>query len=261
MKSKDQDMIQDFKHRIHDRDFIVNSIWEGTGDELHYNESIYARKTEFGGRVLSGLALTCLASAHHSAATKWSPPGRLDLSFDSVVLANDEVGIRQSGTPAETSIDVMVGDRRVLKMVLTSEENVPPAPSTPSGVSKGRTLTVGDREVFDWWLSSSLPGLQLAKPGIVPWPLVASAVSGAISRLGLVQQPHTSLVNRSNCWRFHRNGRVGETIHAELHNPSERLSKSKKGWGIWSGTVKTVSDSENDVIAVTDWICLFATGN
>ena len=169
MTSKDQDMSQDFKHRVHDRDFIVNSIWEGTGDELHYND-IYARKTEFGGRVLSGLALTCLASAHHSAATKWSPPGRLDLSFDSVVLANDEIGIRQSGTPAETSIDVMVGDRRVLKMVFTPEENVPPAPSTPSRVSKGRTLTVGDREVFDWWLSSSLPSLQLAKPGIVPWP-------------------------------------------------------------------------------------------
>ena len=109
MTSKDQDMSQDFKHRVHDRDFIVNSIWEGTGDELHYND-IYARKTEFGGRVLSGLALTCLASAHHSAATKWSPPGRLDLSFDSVVLANDEIGIRQSGTPAR-NIDRCHGRR------------------------------------------------------------------------------------------------------------------------------------------------------
>ncbi len=249
-----------FDYRINDRDFIVNSIWEGTGDELHYND-IYARRTEFGGRVLSGLALTCLASAHHSAATNWAPPARLDLSFESVVLANDDIVVRQSDMPPETSVDVMTEERRALHMVFTSEEINSPTPSAPTRTSKGRTLTVGDREVFDWWLSQSLPGLQLAEPGIVPWPLVASAVSGAISRIGLVQQPHSSLVNRSNCWRFFRSAEIGETIHAEIHSPSERLSRSKQGWGIWSGTVRTVSDSENDVIAATDWICLFAIGN
>ena len=62
-----------FSYRIHDRDLVLNSIWEGSRDELHYNE-IYARNSDFGARILSGIALASLSVANRMGETGWSEP-------------------------------------------------------------------------------------------------------------------------------------------------------------------------------------------
>ncbi len=244
------------EYDIHNRDFMVNAIWEGAGDELHSND-LYAAKTPFGARIISGLALTCLGIARKTAQLNWAPPARLQLVFDSAVKSGDTLALETIGTGETCRINVNVGDRRAMEIRLEPETAAPAERSAGAAITKGRTFTSGDREVFDWWLSTSLPGLPLAPAGVVPWPIIASATSGFISRIEMIKTPHLSLVNRSNTWRFHRNVAIGETLHAELSDTTERLSKSRDGWGIWTGKVLTVSDTDCDVVATTDWTCMF----
>ena len=249
-----------FSYRIHDRDFVLNSIWEGSGDELHYNE-IYARNSDFGARILSGIALASLSVANRMGETGWSEPRQAKFSFESVVKSGDHIDILSCCKQGEDALEVVVDGRRAMRIVFGQETPPTPERSATYQKSKGRPLTAGDRQAVDWWISSAFPQVKLAPPNIIPWPLLASAVSGLIGRMGIISVPHTLLVNRFNEWNFFRSVECGETLHAEIHEVIERDSVSKPGWGVWSSArVLVVSDTHNDIVGNSKWICMFKHG-
>jgi acyl dehydratase len=247
-------------YRIHDRDFVVNSIWEGAGDELHSND-LYAARTEFGARIVSGIALVSLCVAPRMGELGWPAPRRAALSFDRAVKSGDQIDIDLKEHPSGEAMEVAVGGRRALRVDFGHPADVVLKRSADFRRTKGRTFTAGDREAFDWWITASLPDVTLAPEDIVPWPLLASAVSGFIGRIDIVKSPHSSLVNRFNEWSFFRSVRIGETVHAEVHDPRERDSVSKPGWGIWTARVLVVSDSDGDVVACSKWVCMYMHAN
>ena len=79
--------------------------------------------------------------------------------------------------------------------------------------------------------------------------------------MDIVKEPHLSLVNRSNDWRFFRPVRVGETVHAEVHESRERASRSKPGWGVWSARVMVASDTDGDIVGCSKWVCMYMREN
>lgn len=244
------------RYQIHNRDFVVNSIWEGAGDELHSND-LYAADTEFGARIISGIALVSLSVAQHMGERGWPVPPRAAMSFDSAVKSGDFIEIMLNRCDLGDKLEVAVGERRALRITFGSEPVHTTLRSEGGRKTKGRTFTSGDREVFDWWISTSLPAVRLPPPGVVPWPLLSSTISGLIGRIEIIDAPHTSLVNRANEWSFFRPVRVGETVHAEVQQANERTSRTKPGWGVWTARVLVVSDTEGDVVGTSDWVCMY----
>lgn len=56
-----------------ERDFLIPAVWEGTGDELHTNRLV-AAASDFGGRIMSGIATMTLAIARLGKADLGTPP-------------------------------------------------------------------------------------------------------------------------------------------------------------------------------------------
>ena len=243
-------------YRIQNRDFVVNSIWEGAGDELHSND-FYAAKTEYGARIISGIALVSLCVAEHMGEQDWQAPRRAAMSFDSAVKSGDCIDIELARRGANADLQVSVEGQRALRIAFDQDGELAPDRSDDCLRTKGRTITSGDREAFDWWISRSLPDVDLAPPDLVPWPLLASTVSGFMGRKNIVRQPHSSLVNRYNEWSFFRPVQIGETVHAEIYDPGERDSRSRPGWGVWSGRVVVVSRNKGDVVGCSNWVCMY----
>ncbi|MED7930455.1 hypothetical protein SMD20_39955 [Nonomuraea sp. LP-02] len=215
-------------HVVTARDFLMGSIWEGTGDELHTNR-LMARKSMFRQRILSGVSGMLLAIDAYRPELIWAPLTRLRWSFDRPLFEGTRLEVRGHSAGEEHTLSGTADGQIVTHgSVVTG----PPAdlPRKPGRPSAGRTMTEADARLFRTWLPGD-PTRDQDLPGHIPWPLIVLTASGLITR-GRHMGSFRTVLNRAFTWTFGAPLALEETVHCELgtveRRPSATLLPARK---------------------------------
>lgn len=240
-------------------DLVLADVWEGQSAELH-NNAVTAAGSQYGEPILSGITTMILCAAPVITKVGWQPPSHLTWNFDDAVRLSRPLRAQWEQTPDDRwDATVRSGDEQVGAGTFAfGERSSLESLAEPVLPTPGRTLFAGDRDLFRWWMERSCPGLPGALPDEVPWPVLVSLAGGLIVRVPLVETPHTDILNRAMEWWFLRPVKVGETVRCLIHGRTERLSKSRPGYGIWQADVDVVRDDDHDdTIARISWTIMF----
>ncbi|WP_084965875.1 hypothetical protein [Thermoactinospora rubra] len=234
------------------RDFLMGSIWEGTGDELHTNR-LTARKSMFGQRILSGVTGMLLVIDAYRPELIWTPLSRLRWSFDGPLFEGTQVEVRGRSAGDEHAMSGTAGDRVVTHGIAVTGRPAA-VPAKPGQVSAGRTMTEADARLFHSWLPGDLTVGESA-PEHIPWPLIVLTASGLITRGRHMGDFHTVL-NRAFTWSFGRPLALEETIHCEMGTVERRPSASLPGMDVVRFEASVVATASGDHIAGVEWVMI-----
>ncbi|MFD1546081.1 hypothetical protein [Nonomuraea guangzhouensis] len=230
------------------QDFLMGSIWEGTGDELHTNR-LTARKSMFGQRILSGVTGMLLTIDAYRPELIWTPMSRLRWSFDAPLFEGARVDVRGASSGDEHTISGTAGDQVVTHGTVVAGQPKR-LPGRPGRASAGRTMTEADALLFHSWLPS-----DQADPDHIPWPLIVLTASGLIVRGRHLGDFHTVL-NRAFTWSFGPPLALEETIHCELGEVERRPSVSRPGLEVVRFEAGVVASASGDHVASVEWVMI-----
>ncbi|MHA6616662.1 hypothetical protein [Pseudonocardia sp. DLS-67] len=237
--------------RVTDRDFLLGSVWEGTGDELHTNRFTAAAGL-FGGRVLSGISGMLLTIGTHDPDLLWSAPGTLEWSFDAPIFEGSDLVV--SATP-EGRDHVLAGSLAGNTATRGRIGFGPGGVARPvEGTStRGRTMTRADVDLFLGWI----PPRSVEPAGAVPWPLLVLTASGLVNRSDYLGNPHPETVlNRGLRWTFGERLAVEETVHCIVGPVQQRRSASRPGFRVATFRVAVVASESRRTVAAADWVAI-----
>jgi acyl dehydratase len=242
------------RHLVTDRDFLMGSVWEGTGAELHMNR-LAAAHTPFRGRILSGLAGMTLALAATDEPLVWSPPAEAEWAFDAPLYEGSafEVERRREGNAQVLTVSTegrQVAHGRIRPAGPASRpSNLPET----SRATAGRTFTAADLDLFRGWIGPH----DRASAGPVPWPLLLLVASGLINRTDYLG-PVADVVNRAMRWRFYDSARLGETVHCTIGSVSARPSRSRPEFAVATFDARVLVSDDGRQLAGAEWTVLYA---
>lgn len=238
-----------------ERDFLIPAVWEGTGDELHTNRLV-AAASDFGARIMSGIATMTLAVARLGGAGLGTPPACLEWDFAGPVREGEKVRVDASRVGGDLKVATSVAGATTGTGVLRAAPGDPPAPAAgPDGVrSRGWTITAADIELFADWIGDRRDD---GGSGPVPWPLLILVTSGLIGRDRLFGDvPTGQVLNRWMRWRFVSMPATGETVHCVLRSHTSRPSRTRPGDHVSRIVLDTRSADDGRALADIDWVVL-----
>lgn len=233
---------------VTDRDFLIGSVWEGSGDELHTNRHV-ARQTMFGGRVLSGISGMLLVVDQAAPELLWSEVSDIEWSFDAPLFEGDEVRATTQRDGSTLRLSGSMADRRTRGAIVRGAPH--PAVPVHGDSTKGRTMTPADLDLFASWL-----GRRDGAPEVVPWPLVALTASGLITRSKTLG-PHEMLLNRWFRWSFVSPVPIDETVHCVVAPAHPRRSRSRPELRVAEHDVAVVSSVDDRQYARFRWVVMY----
>ncbi|MEV0390921.1 hypothetical protein [Nonomuraea sp. NPDC050643] len=231
------------------RDFLMGSIWEGTGDELHTNR-FTARTSMFGQRILSGASGMLLTIDAYRPELVWAPLSRLDWTFDGPVFEGARMDVEGS-SGAEHDITGTIDGRVVTQGTAVIGPPLAGPPPVKGRASAGRTMTEADVKLFRCWL----PGDRTGDPEHIPWPLIVLTASNLITRGRHMGNYHTVL-NRAFTWSFGPPLPLEETIHCEVGETERRPSASRPGLDVVRIRASVVATASGACVADVDWVAI-----
>jgi hypothetical protein len=239
--------------RVTPRDFLVGSIWEGTGEELHVNRHV-AAAGEFGGRILSGISGMLLALSTYDPSMAGAHPSTLIWSFNGPLREDDTLHV--SGTPRDEGYAVRgsVGTDTARPATAGEIEFGPRVSNLTAGgwSTRGRTFTSADIELFWQWMGNT----QDPPGDNVPWPLIVLTASGLVSRTNYLGD-HDMVLNRGFKWHFAGLPSVDDTIHCVVGPLRTRTSSSRPDLKVADYEVGVVSSPTGHIYATVDWTVMF----
>lgn len=241
-------------HAVSDRDFLIGSVWEGTGEEIHVNRH-FAGQSEFGGRILSGISGMLVTIASFDAELLRNCPSRLEWAFNGAILEKDLIEVtgagnenrflvegRAKGSPTERPTSAGALEFGELLDV-----------GTVAGTStRGRTFTPADIELYRSWLGPKEGPLD----PLVPWPLIVLLASGLVGRSGYLGA-HEMTLNRGYKWAFAGLPEVGDTLHCVYGPIQRRVSSTRPDLTVGRYDVAVVSSVTGRIFAKIDWTVMF----
>jgi hypothetical protein len=237
--------------RVTDRDFLLGSVWEGTGDELHTNRFTAAAGL-FGGRVLSGITGMLLTVAAHDPDLLWSAPNCVEWSFDAPLFEGSDLAVTATvdGTDHVLAGSIAGSTATTGRIGLGPGGAVRPVEGTPT---RGRTMTRADVDLFRDWMPP-----RTAEPvGTVPWPLLVLTASGLVNRSDYLGDPHPEMVlNRALRWSFGERLAVEETVHCVVGPVGQRPSASRPGFRVATFRAAVVASESARTVAAADWVAI-----
>jgi acyl dehydratase len=235
--------------RISARDFLMGSIWEGTGDELHTNR-VAARASIFGARTLPGITGMVLGLAEFDVEIVWGTAAGLEWQFDAPVFEDVELEVDGRRTRDGWRVTGAVEGRPATHgtVLLDAADWEEPAYAVRRTI--GRTVTAADVELFAGWVGGSPPA------GRIPWPLVVLVASGLINRTDYLGHPGVVL-NRWFRWRFRRPVPVERTLSCGIAPVRSRPSRSRPDLRVAEFRA-CVDDGCDEPVATVEWVVLFA---
>uniref|UniRef100_UPI003F49146B hypothetical protein n=1 Tax=Actinomadura sp. CA-154981 TaxID=3240037 RepID=UPI003F49146B len=238
-----------------ERDFLIPAVWEGTGDELHTNRLV-AAASDFGGRIMSGIATMTLAVVRLSGADLGTPPGCLEWDFAGPVREGEKVRVDASREDGALHVATSVGGTTTGTGVLRAASADRPAPTggPGRGRSRGWTITAADLDLFADWIGG---GRRAGGSGPVPWPLLVLVTSGLLGRDRLFgDAPSGQVLNRWMRWRFASMPAIGETVHCVLRSHTSRPSRRWPGTQVSHLVLDTCSADDGRALTEIDWVVL-----
>ncbi|HEX4814675.1 MAG TPA: hypothetical protein VFV66_18190 [Nonomuraea sp.] len=234
------------------QDFLMGSIWEGTGDELHTNR-LTARKSMFGQRILSGITGMLLVIDAYRPELIWSSLSRLQWSFDGPLFEGTEVDVRGRSTGDEHIMSGTVGGEVVTHGTVVAG---PPTAVTarPGRASAGRTMTEADARLFQSWLPGD-PTVGAGTPEHIPWPLIVLTASGLITR-GRHMGHFRTVLNRAFTWTFGPPVALEETVHCEMGKVERRPSASRPGMDVVRFEASVTATESGNHVASVEWVMI-----
>lgn len=239
---------------VADRDFLIGSVWEGTGEEIHVNRH-YAEQSEFGGRILSGISGMLLTIGAFDPSLIDGCPSRLEWSFNGALLEGDQIKVNgtkvENGFAIEGRVGESAGGRPTTCGSIFFGELARLDPFD-GRATRGRTFTAADIDLFRSWF----PSTQSSPDKLVPWPMLVLLASGLISRSGYLGH-HELTLNRGYTWTFSGLPEVDDTLHC-VHSPVRtRVSNNRPDLKVGSYDVNVVSSVSGRVFATADWTVMF----
>ncbi|WP_433477431.1 hypothetical protein ACQPZP_10455 [Spirillospora sp. CA-142024] len=253
-----------------ERDFLIPAVWEGTGDELHTNRLV-AAASDFGGRIMSGIATMTLAVARLDGADLGAPPACLEWDFAGPVREGEKVRVDGSRAGGDLTVATSVGGATTGTGVLRAAPadpaaaadppapGDPPAPAGgPDGTrSRGWTITAADLELFADWIGDGREDGRDGGSGPVPWPLLILVTSGLMGRDRLFgDAPSGQVLNRWMRWRFASMPVTGETVHCVLRSHTSRRSRTRPGDQVSRIVLDTRSADDGRALTEIEWVVL-----
>ncbi|MEV4678196.1 MULTISPECIES: MaoC/PaaZ C-terminal domain-containing protein [Actinomadura] len=241
-----------------ERDFLIPAVWEGTGDELHTNRLV-AAASDFGGRIMSGIATMTLAVARLDGARLGAPPACLEWDFAGPVREGEKVRVDASREGGDLTVATSVDGATTGTGVLRAAPAEAPAPAGgPDGArSRGWTITAADLELFADWIGAGGEDGRDGGSGPVPWPLLILVASGLMGRDRLFgDAPSGQVLNRWMRWRFASMPVTGETVHCVLRSRTSRRSKTRPGDLVSRIVLDTRSADDGRALTEIDWVVL-----
>jgi hypothetical protein len=235
---------------VTDRDFLLGSVWEGSGEELHTNRHA-ARSSMYGQRILSGISGMLISLHAWSPDAIWTPQHCLEWSFDGPMFegarvdaqtATDETGDRQFTVTSD-------GTRQGRGTLRARPWEV--GPPVTGRHTRGRTMTGADVELMRHWLPPATP----ADEDLVPWPLLVLTMSGLVVRDKAAGDFELSL-NRWLRWVSLSPAHIDDTVHCIVGAPERRASRSRSGLDVVSFDVDVVNSVSGDRIGHVDWVMM-----
>lgn len=241
----------DLTRRVTDRDFLLGSVWEGTGDELHTNRFTAATGL-FGGRVLSGITGMLLTVDTYDPDLLWSAPSTVEWSFDAPLFEGSDLVVSGTVDGRDHVLSGSVGGSTGTKgrIGFGPGDVVRPVEGTPT---RGRTMTRADVDLFHDWI----PPRSVEPAGTVPWPLLVLTASGLVNRSDYLGNPHPEMVlNRGLRWSFGEQPAVEETVHCVIGPVHQRPSASRPGFRVATFRAAVVASESTRTVAAADWVAI-----
>ncbi len=240
---------------VTDRDFLLGSVWEGTGDELHTNRHA-ARSSMYGQRVLSGISGMLVALHAVASDLVWAAQTCVEWSFDAPLFEDALVEVRvgdHNGGRAFTVLDGPSVRSRGLLCPATLPATLPAGsrPAQSGRRTRGRTMTRADVALLRHWL----PPESDVPDDLVPWPLLLLTASGLVVRDKAHGDVELSL-NRWMRWVPATHIRVGDTMHCEVTVRDRRPSRSRPDLDVVRLDVDVVSSVSGERIGTVDWVMI-----
>jgi hypothetical protein len=239
---------------VSDRDFLIGSVWEGTGEEIHVNRHV-ANQSEFGGRILSGISGMLLTIATFDPRLLDTCPSRLEWAFNGTLLEEDRLGVIGTRTADVLALEGRVDNSREGRPTSAGSVQfgeLSDAEAIPGISTRGRTFTAADIDLFRGWLGST----DTPPNTLVPWPLIVLLASGLMSRSGYLGK-HQMTLNRAFTWTFAGLPEIGDTIHCVYGPIHTRASATRPDLTVGRYDVAVVSSVSGDVLAKVDWTVMF----
>lgn len=241
-------------HTVSDRDFLIGSVWEGTGEEIHVSRH-FASQSEFGGRILSGISGMLVTIASFDAGLLRKCPSRLEWAFNGAILEEDRIEVTGTGDEDRFAIEGRAG--RAMTDRPTSAGTIEFGELQNVGIvvgtsTRGRTFTPADIELYRSWLGPK----EGSPDSLVPWPLIVLLASGLVSRSGYLGA-HEMTLNRGYKWTFAALPEVGDTLHCIYGPIQKRVSSTRPDLTVGRYDVAVVSSVTGQTFAKIDWTVMF----
>ncbi|RJO70826.1 hypothetical protein D5S18_26925 [Nocardia panacis] len=234
-------------HRtITDRDFLLGSVWEGTGEELHTNRYAAARAM-YGQRVLSGISGMLVALHTHDPALLWTRQD-VEWSFDGPIFEGATVRI-ESGAVTGGRCFHLSQDDSLRGRGRVGVAGAPGHPPEDGRISRGRTMTGADTGLLAHWL----PPVDAPSPGSVPWPVLLLTASGLVVRDKL-PGAFELVLNRWLRWTQLADVRADDTVHCIVGLPAVRPSRTRPDLSVTRLEVHMIDSVSNKPVGHIDWV-------
>jgi hypothetical protein len=241
----------DLTRRVTDRDFLLGSVWEGTGDELHTNRFTAAAGL-FGGRVLSGITGMLLTVDTHDSDLLWSEPSTVEWSFDAPLFEGSDLVVGATAVDGGHDLAGNVAGSTATKGRIGFGPGAAVRP-VEGAATRGRTMTRADVDLFRSWI----PPRSVEPAGAVPWPLLVLTASGLVNRSDYLGNPHPQMVlNRALHWTFGEQLAVEETVHCVVEPVHQRPSASRPGFRVATFRAAVVASETARTVAAADWVAI-----
>jgi hypothetical protein len=236
--------------RVTARDFLLGSVWEGTGDEMHTNRHA-ARAGMFGARILSGITGMLVTMATYRRELVWETPAALEWAFAAPLFEGSELAVSGVEIDGGHHVVATTGDGEATRGRIwagaVGEERV-----VEGTLTRGRTITEADVDLFGDWLGPSVA----RGDGLVPWPLLVLVASGLVNRTHYLGDPEMVL-NRWFRWSFAEPPEVEDTVHCVIGEVHTRQSAKRPDLRVGEFTASLVSSPTDRVLATVEWVVIF----
>lgn len=235
---------------VTDSDFLLGSVWEGSGEELHTNRHA-ARSSMYGQRILSGISGMLISLHAWSPDVIWTPQECLEWSFDGPVFEGARVDVQTDTDEAGDRQFVVTADGVRQGRGLLRDTRWEVGPPVSGRHTRGRTMTSADVDLMKHWLPPATP----ADETVVPWPLLVLTMSGLVVRDKALGDFELAL-NRWLRWVSLAPAHVDDTVHCLVGAPDRRPSKSRSGLDVVTFEVDVVNSVSGDRIGHVDWVMM-----